>query len=247
MIFLNNNICFLLTIFAGLSTLLGIIPIFFKIKNINKFIVSSLSFASGVMFSISTFDLLIESLKMFYEEYSVIVTTLLFLLLFIIGFVMSKFINDKLDKYNNLYRVGLTSMIAIILHSIPEGILTFTAFNVNQKLGLTLALAITLHNIPEGISIAVPIYYSTKSKIKVLIYALLSAIAEPIGALLSFLFLRNLVSNMIIGIMLSLVCGIMIYISLFELLKEAKKYNEDKLLNLFFVIGLVFMFITLHI
>ena len=247
MIFLNNNICFLLTIFAGLSTLLGIIPIFFKIKNINKFIVSSLSFASGVMFSISTFDLLIESLKMYYEEYSIIVTALLFLLFFIIGFVMSKFINDKLDKYNNLYRVGLTSMIAIMLHNIPEGILTFTAFNVNQKLGLTLALAITLHNIPEGISIAVPIYYSTKSKIKVLIYALLSAIAEPIGALLSFLFLRNLVSNMMIGIMLSLVCGIMIYISLFELLKEAKKYNEDKLLNLFFVIGLVFMFITLHI
>ena len=160
---------------------------------------------------------------------------------------MSKFINDKLDKYNNLYRVGLTSMIAIILHNIPEGILTFTAFNVNQKLGLTLALAITLHNIPEGISIAVPIYYSTKSKIKAFIYALISAVAEPIGALLSFLFLRNLVSNMMIGVMLSLVCGIMIFISLFELLKEAKKYNEDKLLNLFFVIGLVFMFIVLYI
>lgn len=247
MIFLNSTFCFLLTIFAGLSTLLGIIPIFFKIKNINKFIVLSLSFASGVMFSISTFDLLIESLKMLYKEYSIIVTTLLFLLFFIIGFVMSKFINDKLDKYNNLYRVGLTSMIAIILHNIPEGILTFTAFNVNQKLGLTLALAIIFHNIPEGISIAVPIYYSTKSKFKTFIYALISAVAEPVGALLSFLFLRNLVSNMMIGIILSLVCGIMIYISLFELLKEAKKYNEDRLLNLFFVIGLIFMFIILHI
>lgn len=244
---MNTSLCFLLTIFAGLSTLLGIIPIFFKIKNINKFIVSSLSFASGVMFSISTFDLLIESLKMFYYENNIIITTLLFLIFFIIGFVISKIVNDKLDKYNDLYKVGLTSMIAIIVHNIPEGILTFTAFNVNQKLGLTLALAITLHNIPEGISIAVPIYYSTKSKIKVLIYTIVSALAEPLGALLAFLFLKNLVSNMMIGIMFSLVCGIMIYISLFELLKEAKKYNEDRLLNLFFVIGLIFMFITLHI
>ncbi|MBO6195699.1 MAG: ZIP family metal transporter [Bacilli bacterium] len=244
---MNTSLCFLLTIFAGLSTLLGIVPIFFKIKNINKFIVSSLSFASGVMFSISTFDLLIESLKMFYYENNIIITTLLFLIFFVIGFFVSKFINDKLDKYNDLYKVGITSMIAIILHNIPEGILTFTAFNVNQKLGLTLALAITLHNIPEGISIAVPIYYSTKSKIKVLIYTIVSALAEPLGAILAFLFLKNLVSNMMIGIMLSLVCGIMIYISLFELLKEAKKYNEDRLLNLFFVIGLIFMFITLHI
>ena len=244
---MNIKLCFLLTIFAGLSTLLGIVPIFFKIKNINKFIVSSLSFASGVMFSISTFDLLIESLRLFYYEYSIIITTLLFLTFFIIGFIMAKFINDKLDKYNDLYKVGLTSMIAIILHNIPEGILTFTAFNINQKLGLTLAFAITFHNIPEGISIAVPIYYSTKSKIKVLIYTIVSALAEPIGALLAFLFLKNFVSNMMIGIMLSLVCGIMIYISLFELLKEAKKYNEDRLLNLFFVIGLIFMIITLHI
>ena len=244
---MNIKLCFLLTIFAGLSTLLGIVPIFFKIKNINKFIVSSLSFASGVMFSISTFDLLIESLRIFYYEYNIIITTLLFLTFFIIGFIMAKFINDKLDKYNDLYKVGLTSMIAIILHNIPEGILTFTAFNINQKLGLTLALAITFHNIPEGISIAVPIYYSTKSKTKVLIYTIVSALAEPIGALLAFLFLKNFVSNMMIGIMLSLVCGIMIYISLFELLKEAKKYNEDRLLNLFFVIGLIFMIITLHI
>jgi ZIP family zinc transporter len=238
---------FLITIFAGLSTLLGMVPIFFKIKKINKFIVSSLSFASGVMFSISTFDLLIESLKMFFEDYNIFITTLLFLFFFLIGFVISKFINDKLDKYNELYKVGITSMLAIILHNIPEGILTFTAYNVNQKLGLTLALAITLHNIPEGISIAVPIYYSTKSKIKSFFFVLVSAVAEPIGALVAFLFLRNFVSNIMVGIMLSLVCGIMIYISLFELLKEAKKYNEDKLLNLFFVIGLIFMFITLHI
>ena len=238
---------FIITIFAGLSTMIGIITIFFKIKNIDKFIVSSLSFASGVMFSVSTFDLLIESLKSFDKEYNIIITIILFISFFISGFSLSKYINNKIDNDDGLYKVGLSTMLAIIMHNIPEGILTFVAFNVNQKLGITLAIAIALHNIPEGMSIAVPIYYSTKSKCKVFLYTSISAFAEPIGALLAFIFLNNIINNLIIGIMLSLVCGIMIYISLFELLKEAKKYNEDKLLNLFFVIGLIFMFITLHI
>ena len=241
------NYSFVITLFAGLSTLIGIIPVFIKIKNINKFIVSSLSFASGVMFSISTFDLLIESLKSFNKEYNSFIGTILFLFFFIIGFIFSKYINNRIDSDNELYKVGISSMLGIILHNIPEGILTFITYSVNQKLGITLGIAIALHNIPEGITIAVPIYYSTKSKLKVFIYSLISALAEPLGAVLSYIFLKNIIDNMMIGIMLSIVSGIMIYISIFELVKEAKKYNEDKLLNLFFIIGFLFMFFILQI
>lgn len=245
MIFLNYS--FVITLFAGLSTLIGIIPVFIKIKNINKFIVSSLSFASGVMFSISTFDLLIESLKSFNKEYNSFIGTILFLFFFIIGFIFSKYINNRIDSDNELYKVGISSMLGIILHNIPEGILTFITYSVNQKLGITLGIAIALHNIPEGITIAVPIYYSTKSKLKVFIYSLISALAEPLGAVLSYIFLKNIIDNMMIGIMLSIVSGIMIYISIFGIVKEAKKYNEDKLLNLFFIIGFLFMFFILQI
>lgn len=241
------NYSFIITLFAGLSTLIGIIPVFIKIKNINKFIVSSLSFASGVMFSISTFDLLIESLKSFNKEYNSLIGTILFLLFFIIGFSLSKYINNKIDNEDELYKVGISSMLGIILHNIPEGILTFITYSVNQKLGITLGIAIALHNIPEGITIAVPIYYSTKSKLKVFIYTLISSLAEPLGAVLSYVFLKNIINNMMIGIMLSLVSGIMIYISIFGIVKEAKKYNEDKLLNLFFIIGFLFMFLILQI
>lgn len=245
MIFLNYS--FVITLFAGLSTLIGIIPVFLKIKNINKFIVSSLSFASGVMFSISTFDLLIESLKSFNKEYNSLIGTILFLLFFIIGFSLSKYINNRIDSDNELYKVGVSSMIGIIIHNIPEGILTYITYSIDQKLGITLGIAIALHNIPEGITIAVPIYYSTKSKLKVFIYSLISALAEPLGAVLSYVFLKNIINNMMIGIMLSLVSGIMIYISIFGIVKEAKKYNEDKLLNLFFIIGFLFMFLILQI
>lgn len=138
-------------------------------------------------------------------------------------------------------------MVGIIIHNIPEGILTYITYSIDQKLGITLGIAIALHNIPEGITIAVPIYYSTKSRLKVFIYSLISALAEPLGAVLSYVFLKNIINNMMIGIMLSLVSGIMIYISIFELVKEAKKYNEDKLLNLFFIIGFLFMFFILQI
>lgn len=244
---MNIKFSFIITTIAGLSTLIGTLPIFFKIKSINKFIVSALSFASGVMFSVSTFDLLIESLKLFNRNYNVIISVILFLLLFIVGMILTKIINDTFSDEDGLYKLGIISMIAIILHNIPEGILTFIASNVNQKLGISLAIAIAMHNIPEGLSIAVPIYYGTKSKAKALVYTFISALSEPFGALIAYLFLKNIMNNIILGILFSLVCGIMIYISVFELIKEAKKYNEDKLLNLFFIIGMIFMFITLKI
>ena len=131
-------------------------------------------------------------------------------------------------------------MIAIILHNIPEGILTFIATNLNVKFGLSLTLAIAMHNIPEGIAISVPIYYSTGNKFKTFLYVLVSSLSEPFGALLSFLFFKQLNNQLFLGIVFSLVCGIMIYISLFELLKESKKY-------LFFTLGIIFMFCILKI
>ena len=238
---------FIITLIAGLSTLLGTLPIFLNIKEINKFIVSSLSFSSGVMFSISTFDLLIEGLKLYNKDYSAATSLILFLLFFLGGLLLSKLIDNSIKKIDGLYKLGIMSLIVLIFHNILEGILVFISVNINKKIGMSLALAVTMHNIPEGISISVPIFYSTKSKLKAFLYTSISSLSEPIGALIAFIFLRYIINDILIATLFSLICGVMIYISLFELLKEAKKYNEEKLLNLFFIIGLLFMYITLKI
>ena len=227
--------------------MLGTIIIFLKFKNINKVIISSLSFASGVMLSISIFDLLPESLKLFKLNYNLFLSILLFLIFFILGSLLILFINKKVPNNDNLYKVGIISLIGVMLHNIPEGILTFVTSSVNKKLGFEIFLAITMHNIPEGIAISIPIYYSTKSKIKALILCFISALSEVLGAFLTYIFLYSYINDILIAILLSIVCGIMSYISIFELIPEALNYKNKKLFIIFFLIGMLFMIINLII
>ena len=244
---MNINYSFLITSLAGFSTLIGSLIILFNFKNIKNIIIFSLSFSSGVMITMSLLDLLFESIRFYNKSYNTYLSILLFLIFFILGsFLISLF--DKIKfKDNNLYKVGIVSMIGIIFHNIPEGIITFITSSIDRKLGLSIALAISLHNIPEGISIAVPIYYSTNKKTKAIIYTFISAISEILGAALSYIFLKKYISNFLIGMLLSLVCGIMSYISIFELVPEALKYNNKKLFYVSFFIGSLFMIISLII
>ena len=117
------------------------------------------------------------------------------------------------------------------------------AGNSNKSLAITLTIAIALHNIPEGISIAVPICYSTKSKLKAILYTLISALSEPFGALIAYLFLSRFVTNGFLGILFAIIAGIMMQISFCELLPVSKKYNFKKVTVLFFIIGIMFMLI----
>lgn len=248
MITINTNIAFLLTIIAGSATILGIIPILFKFKDPDKIIITSLGFASGVMLSASFFDLIPESLNYLTTDYNIIISILLLLIFFILGILLSTYIDKSLEfKDDNLYKVGISSMLAIIIHNLPEGIITFLTASINLKLGLSLAIAIMLHNIPEGISIAVPIYYSTKSRLKALFYTIIAAISEPLGALLAFLFLKNYITNFLLGIMLSLIAGIMSNISLYELFPESLKYKRKKLTIISTIIGIIFMYLSINL
>jgi len=236
---------FFLTILAGFSTLIGTIIIFFKIKKIEKVIISSLSFASGVMLCISIFDLLPESLKLFILNYNLFLSILFFLIFFTIGSLIILFINKRVPDSDNLYKIGIISMIGIILHNIPEGILTFVTSSVDKKIGLEIFIAITMHNIPEGIAISIPIYYSTKSKFKALFLSMISALSEVFGALITYLFLYNYINDILIAILLSLVCGIMSYISIFELIPEVLNHKNKRLFLIFFLIGILFMITNL--
>lgn len=243
----NTQLAFLLTTLAGFSTLLGTILIFFKFKNKNKIIANSLSFAAGVMITVSVLDLVPESIKLLRPTSTPFWTITLSFLFIIIGIVISSLIDYYLpsNSYNNdnLYKVGIISMLAIIIHNIPEGIATFIATNSNVFLGFSLALAIALHNIPEGISISVPIYYATSNKKKALLYTLVSALSEPIGAVLAYLFLSKFINNTILGLLFSLIAGIMLQISFCELLPGSKKYNINT--TFFFILGVLIMIFNL--
>ena len=164
----------------------------------------------------------------------------------IVSALIDKYLPTDINDYNNkkLYRVGVISMIAIMLHNIPEGIATFMTTSNNFNLGLSLCIAIACHNIPEGISIFTPIYFATNKKGKALLYCLISGISEPLGAVLAFLFLSSFINNFIMGILLSLIAGIMLHISFYELLPTAKKYNNKLIYYLFIIIGIIFMLIN---
>ena len=241
-----NIYAFLITTIAGLSTLLGSLLIFYK-GNKNIIISRSLGFASGVMLSVSITDLVPNSLKLVIEENSGLNSLIMVFFSIFIGILISMIIKGKIKEKevskSNLYKVGIMAMLTIILHNIPEGIATYITTDNNMKLGITLAIAIALHNIPEGISISVPIYYSTNKKGKAILYTFISGISEIFGAIIAYIFLSKIINNNIIGILYGLIAGIMINISLNELLPEAKNLNK-KNCYMFFIIGFIFMIIN---
>ena len=248
-ILLGDNVLypFILTTLAGFATLIGALPIFVKIKDKNKIISSSCAFASGVMICVSILDLVPESLRYLKTYYTGITLIILAFISIIIGIVISHILEKIIDKRsdnNNLFKVGILSMIVIILHNIPEGIVTYIVSNKNIMLGLSICIAIALHNIPEGISIAIPIYYSTKSKFKAISYTFISAISELLGAIITYLFLAKYISDMILGLILSFTAGIMMQISINKLLPTGNTYNQ-KLAKIFFIIGFIFMMFSL--
>ena len=207
---------FIITFLSGISTLLGIIPTY--VNNKYKVLIINLS----ILLS-STIMLLVSITSLIPEAYKYLNRNKIILLIFIIiGIITSKLLDKKIDTSNNLLKIGILSTITLILHNIPEGIITYITSQNNINLGIKLAIAITLHNIPEGIIISVPIYYSTNSRKLAYIYTTISGFSEILGAILAKIFI-NVITNNILGIILSITSGIMIYISLFELLLNKKE------------------------
>ena len=233
--------------------MIGTVVIFIKRYNHNKIVLSSLAFAAGVMICVSITDLVPEALTLLRDSVSDSSSIILCILGIILGVVISmlidyylpdKPISNTQDK--SLFKVGIISMIAIILHNIPEGIATFVATNSSVSLGITLALAIAMHNIPEGISISVPLYYSTGSKKRAIMYTLISALSEPFGALLAYLFLKDIMNDIILGILFSIIAGIMFHISIYELIPTSLNYKNKILTYIFILIGCLIT-ITTHL
>lgn len=242
----SNMYAFVLSSLAGISTLIGFFFIYIK-KGRDNIISKALGFASGVMITISITDLIPNSFLLIIKNYNRTHTLFLVLIGFFIGIIISSIINQKVEKKSKndskLYKLGIITMLVIMLHNIPEGIATYVTTTQNIKLGITLAVAIAFHNIPEGISISIPIYYSTNSKLKSFIYTLISGLSEPLGALISYLFLSKYINDTILGIIYSIIAGMMINIGINELYKESFNYNKKNTV-IFFIIGIVLMLLN---
>ena len=153
---------------------------------------------------------------------------------------------------HKLMRMGLFTALAIAIHNFPEGLATFLAALEDPALGIPIAIAIALHNIPEGISVSVPIFYATGNRKKAFIYSLLSGLAEPIGAAIAYIGIRYFIGDgsgvippQLMGILFGGVAGIMVYISLDELLPTSRAYSKghDSLFGL--VAGMIVMAVSL--
>ena len=258
----------MLTIFAGLSTGIGSLIAFTSKKTNPKFLSVSLGFSAGVMIYVSFVEIFPKALKSISHLYangtSTWITTLSFFAgIFIIG-IIDKFIPDmdnpheirgveKMDQkisaesYAKLKKTGIFMALAIGIHNFPEGLATFMSALNDPALGLTIAVAIAIHNIPEGISVSVPIYYATGSKKKAFIWSFLSGLAEPIGAIIGYLILLPFMNDMILGIIFAMVAGIMVFISLDELLPAAEEYGEHHLAVYGLITGMGVMALSLLI
>lgn len=153
-------------------------------------------------------------------------------------------LNDEEAK--RLEKMGLLTALAIGIHNFPEGLATFVAAIGDTKLGIAVAVAIALHNIPEGICVALPVYYSSKSRMKGFLWAFLSGMTEPVGALFGWLVLANTESQLAYGVLFGLVAGMMVYISLRELLPTAHRYDpSDRFVTIGAVSGMLAMALSL--
>jgi ZIP family zinc transporter len=262
----NVLIAFSLTLFAGLSTGIGSALAFFSKRTNTKFLSTALGFSAGVMIYVSFIEIFIKARDALVSEYAEPKGTWLTVIAFFGGILLIGII-DKLvpsfenpheirnveemgeeaasDRNQKLLRMGMFTALAIAIHNFPEGLATFAAALADPSLGLSIAIAIAIHNIPEGISVSVPVYYATGSKKKAFVYSFLSGLAEPIGALIGYVLLFKFFSDAVFGFLFAMVAGIMVFISLDELLPSAQKYGEHHLSIYGLVVGMMVMAISL--
>ncbi len=259
-----------LTLFAGLSTGVGSLLAFFTKKTNERFLSAALGFSAGVMIYVSFVEILPKAKESLAQVFGATrgywVTTLAFFggiaLIALIDKLVPSAENphephdpSELQRRANgggngqvnpeLMRMGLFSALAIAIHNFPEGLATFTGALQDPKLGVSIAIAIAIHNIPEGVAVSVPIYFATGNRKKALWYSFLSGLSEPLGAILGYFLLMWFFNDAIFGILFAAVAGIMVYISLDELLPTAEKYGEHHIAIYRLIGGMVVMSLSL--
>ncbi|NLL97221.1 MAG: zinc transporter ZupT [Clostridiaceae bacterium] len=255
-----------LSLFAGLST--GIGGLFLLVfKKINTKILSvALGFSAGVMIYVSFVEILPEASKYLGQAYGVKKGDWITFIAFFAGIFLIAIIDklvpekdnphepqnvDQLDvcgfgqNSQKLIKTGKLAALAITIHNFPEGLATFVSGMNELSLGIAIAVAVAIHNIPEGISVALPIYCATGNKKKAFLMSLVSGLAEPAGAIIAFLFLSPFLNDIVFGIIYASIAGIMVFISLDELLPSAREYGEHHLAIFGLICGMIVMGLSL--
>ncbi|MGL5972499.1 MAG: zinc transporter ZupT [Oscillospiraceae bacterium] len=266
---MNNVIlAFTLTLVAGLSTGIGSCIAFFSKKTNTKFLSIILGFSAGVMIYVSTIDIFPKSQILLQDQFGPKTGTLLTVISFFAGMLLICLI-DKLiphtqnphevkkvenlgngsilnaSQESHLMKTGLFTALALTIHNFPEGMATFIIALKEPTLAMPIVIAIALHNIPEGIAVSVPIYYATGDKKKAFLYSFASGLSEPIGALFAYLILMPFLNDTLYGMLFALVGGIMVFISLDELLPAAREYDEHHISIYGLMLGMAFMAFSL--
>ena len=260
----NVLFAFGLTLLAGLSTGIGSVMALLSRKFNPKFLAGSLGFSAGVMIYVSFVEIFAKAKDSLVEAHGLQAGNIYTVVAFFAGIALIAIIDRLIPSFENpheikniemknidpvndkkLLRMGMFSALAIGIHNFPEGLATFIGALADPTLGVSIAVAIAIHNIPEGIAVSVPIYYATKSRSKAFWLSFLSGLAEPVGALLGFFILMPYFNESTFGIIFAGVAGIMVYISLDELLPTAEEYGEHHVAIGGLIAGMVVMAISL--
>ena len=255
---LNNVLlAFGLTLLAGLSTGVGSGIAFFAKKTNTKFLSVALGFSAGVMVYISLVDIFAKARESLIGVYGKVAGYWVTVAAFFGGIIFIALIDRFVPTGQNphearmveemeasatasnekrLLRTGMFTALAVAIHNFPEGLATFTSAIKDPRLGIAIAIAVAIHNIPEGIAVSVPVYIATGDKKRAFWLSFLSGLSEPLGAAIGYIFLRAFFSDTVFGIIFAGVAGIMIYISLDELLPSSREYGEEHL-SIYGVIG----------
>jgi zinc transporter, ZIP family len=245
-------LAFGVTLLAGLSTGIGSLISLVTRKTSPRFLSVALGFSAGVMIYVSMIDLFPTARQGLSSILGNQAGTLVTIVAFFGGMLVAAVI-DRLvpaienphemrriesmeeaqasspDAKKRLMRVGVMSALAIGIHNFPEGIATFTAALHEPTLGIAVAVAIAIHNIPEGIAVSVPVYFATGSRRKAFRLSFLSGLSEPVGALIGYAFLAPFLNATTMGVLFAAIAGIMVFISLDELLPAAREYGSPHL------------------
>jgi ZIP family zinc transporter len=261
----NFLFAFGLTVFAGLATSIGSLIGLYTSKTNTKFLSVALGFSAGVMIYVSFVEIFQKARTSLIADLGVVAGNWYTVIAFFGGMLIIALIDKCVNKLNNpheihkveeladlkdatnnkLYKTGILTALAIAIHNFPEGLATFASAMQDPSLGIAIAFAIAVHNIPEGIAVSVPIYYATGSKLKAFFYSSISGVAEPIGALVGYLLFAKYFTDTVFGILFAGVAGVMVFISLDQLLPVAREYGEHHLAIYGLFAGMVVMALSL--
>lgn len=233
-------LCFI----SGISTLIGFIFIFVPYKYKNRVLSFGFGLSFVVMFLISILDLIPCGIELIYDDFNILFISVFSFILLFLGMLLVKYLDDEING-EELLKIGYLSMLSLLIHNIPEGVICAMSSYTDINLGLKMIFMIMLHNIPEGICIALPIYYATKNKFKAFIFTLISGVGEVVGALITILFLKTYINDLLLFLILMLTAGIMIYLSIGKIIIKGIKLKEFKWLLFGILVGIMISLFTL--